>query len=78
MDPVTGTVVKNITTDHTGSELVNAQGKPRLWYDVVYMEDAEQGQHYLFANEGDVYTENGVPHSFVTVIDTVAQKASQR
>jgi nucleoside-diphosphate-sugar epimerase len=77
VDPNTLKVVKTITEDNNGQPLTTPEGTPRLWYDTVYMEDASQGQFYLFANEGDVYEDNGIPYSYVTVIDTVAQKVGQ-
>ncbi len=35
------------------------------------LQDAKTGKYYVFANEGDIYTDaGGSEYSFVTIIDT--------
>ncbi|CAL5229447.1 g12772 [Coccomyxa viridis] len=73
VDPQTLKIQKNITVDQTGAPLTNAKNKSRTWNDVAFVEDAKDGKYYVFANEGDIYTDAaGNEFSYVTVIDTQA------
>ncbi len=41
------------------------------------LQDAKDGKYYVFANEGDIYTDAaGNEYSYVTVIDTQAAAVS--
>ncbi|CAK0787274.1 hypothetical protein CVIRNUC_010492 [Coccomyxa viridis] len=73
VDPQTLQVEKTLTSDQNGNSLTNAQNKSRTWNDVAFVEDAKNEKFYVFANEGDIYTDAaGSEYSYVTVIDTAA------
>eukprot|EP01023_Acetabularia_acetabulum_P005649 TRINITY_DN12314_c0_g1_i5.p2 TRINITY_DN12314_c0_g1~~TRINITY_DN12314_c0_g1_i5.p2 ORF type:complete len:515 (-),score=126.84 TRINITY_DN12314_c0_g1_i5:296-1840(-) len=78
IDPVTLTIVQNITQDHKESPLENLSGESVQWYDGVYMEDALDDVRYVFINEGDVYEADNYTHSYVTVVDAENHKIVAR